>query len=301
MFFEAEPGSAGENASLRTARGLKLRLSTGMSGTVLSSFGDPTTFAAALNDIGDVALVAPGGGPFCAGMTRIVLPRMSLLAAEERQARVAFVTPSDGRAAIMLPCSLGEKPLWNGAPVGDGEMVTICAGARPHWYTRGATRWMAVCLTTDALAARGRILAGPHFCIPPELHRWRPPTRALRTLVDLCRAVVLLTEAHPAMPVDAEAARGVEQELLQMLVECLSAGRPEPEPPARRREAASLARLEDLLHAPAGRRATATALFAALGASEPALRACCRAHLGVGPRLYVRLRRARIEGHNGAT
>ena len=271
-----------------------------MPGTVLSSFGDPAAFAAALNDIGDVVLVAPGGGPFCARMTRIVLPRMSLLAAEERRARVAFVTPPDGRVAIMLPCSPGEPPLWNGAPARDGEMVTIGAGARPHWYTRDAARWMAVCLATDALAAGGRILAGPDFCVPPELHRWRPPTRALRALVGLCRAVVLLTEAHPAMPVDAEAARGVEQELLQMLVECLSAVQPEPEPPARRREAASLARLEDLLHAPVDSRASATALFAAIGASEPALRACCREHLGVGPRLYVSLRRARIEGHNGA-
>jgi hypothetical protein len=233
-------------------------------------------------------------------MTRIVLPRMSLLAAEERQARVAFVTPPDGRVVIMLPSSLGEPPLWNGAPTRNGEMVTIGAGARPHWYTRGAARWMGVCLPTDALAAGGGILAGPDFCLPPELHRWRPPTRALRALVGICRAVVLLTEAHPTVPVDAEAARGVEQELLQMLVECLSVGRPEPEPPARRHEAASLARLEELLHTPAGHRASATALFAALGVSEPKLHACCRAHLGVGPCLYVSLRRAGIAGHNGA-
>lgn len=271
-----------------------------MSGTILSSFGDPDSFAAALNDIGDVALVAPGGGPFCARMTRIVLPRMSLLAAEERQARVAFVTPPDGRVAIMLPCDCGEPPLWNGAPARDGEMVTLGAGARPHWHTRGATRWMAVCLATEALVAGGRVLAGPAFCVPPELHRWRPPTGALRALAGLCRAVVLLTEAHPAMPVDAEAARGVEQELLQMLVACLSAARPEPEPPARRREAELLARLEGLLQAPAARRAGATTLFAALATSEPALRACCRAHLGVGPRRYVSLRRASIERRNGA-
>ena len=271
-----------------------------MPGTVLSSFGDPESFAAALHDIGDVALVASGSGLFCARMTRIVLPRMSLLAAEERQARVAFVTPPDGRVVIMLPCSLGEQPLWNGAPARDGEMVTIGAGARPHWYTRGAARWMAVCLATDALAAGDRVLADPAFCVPPELHRWRPPTRALRALAGLCRTVVLLTEAHPAMPVDAEAARGVEQELLQMLVACLSAARPEPEPPARRREAESLAWLEDLLQAPAGHRTSATALFAAVGAAEPTLRACCRVHLGVGPRRYVSLRRASIERHNGA-
>jgi hypothetical protein len=98
------------------------------------------------------------------------------------------------------------------------------------------------------------------------------------------------------MPVDADAARGLEQELLQTLVECLSSARPEQDPPATQREAILLGCLEDLLLAPASLRASAEALFAALGTSETALRACCRAHLGVDPRLYFVLRRAGLAG-----
>jgi hypothetical protein len=138
------------------------------------------------------------------------------------------------------------------------------------------------------------MLAGTGFRVPPDLQRWRPLRRMLRALLSLCRAVVRLTGIRPAMPVDAAAARGLEQQLLETVVESLSAARPDPDPPATQREAALLGRLEDLLHAPFNHRAGAGALFAALGTSEAPLCAYCRVHLGVGPRLYVNLRRAII-------
>lgn len=263
-----------------------------MTSTALSFFGDPATFATALNALGDVAVVTPARGPFRAQLTSIALPRLSLLAAEERQARVAFVAPPAGRVVIMLPTNNSDPSVWNSAPRQDHELITIGARARPHWWTRGAARWMAVCLSAEVLVASGRILEGAGFHVPQDLRRWRPPHRELRALVRLCGAAIRLAETHPAMPLDAGASRGLEQEVLEMLIECLSAGQPEPDPPARQREVALMERVEGLLREPASRHANANALFAALGCSELALRACFRAHLGIGPRQYIRLRRA---------
>ncbi len=264
-----------------------------MTSTILSNFGDPTAFAAALNDIGNIAIVTRAPAPFRAKLTHIVLPKLSLLAAEENQARIAFICPTAGRIVIMLPSDTGDQAMWNGAPIPQHEMLTIGAGARPHWCTRGAARWIAVCLSAEALAMSGQVLTGKAFRVPQGLRHWFPSRRTLRPLMDLCRAAVKLTEQHPALPLDAGASRGLEQELLEMLVECLETGRPEPDPPLRQQEAALLERLEDLLRDPARQDASPADLFAALGASEPGLRACFRAHLGIGPRMYIQLWRAR--------
>ncbi len=185
------------------------------------------------------------------------------------------------------------------------------AGARrriDHDRPRGAAALAHMrrgALDGDLPAGRGAWRRRPDvgdngFRVPLELRRWRPPRRTLRAMVCLCRAAIRLAQTRPAMAVDAGAARGLEQEVLQALVECLSAARPEPDPPARRREAALLMRLEDMLHAPVSPRSSASGLFASLGASERALRVCCRTHLGVGPRLYISLRRAGIAEQSGA-
>lgn len=264
-----------------------------MTSTILSNFGDPTAFAAALNDIGNIAIVTRDRVPFRAKLTHIVLPKLSLLAAEEIQARVAFIRPTAGRIVIMLPSDPGDQAMWNSAPTRQHEMLSIGAGARPHWCTPGAVRWMAVCLSAEMLAMSGQVLTGRAFRVPQGLRHWFPSRRTLRPLMGLCRAAVKVTGHHPAMPLDAGASRGLEQELLEMLVECLETGRPEPDPPLRQQEAALLERLEYLLQDPARENASPTDLIAALGTSEAALRACCRAHLGIGPRVYIRLWRAR--------
>ena len=96
-----------------------------------------------------------------------------------------------------------------------------------------------------------------------------------------------MAEARAGALADIQAAHGLEQQSLHMLIECLSA-RAEEESATDRHHRDILAQFEGLL---------ATEPFlpivdisAALGVSERSLRDCCKKHLGMGPSSYRRLR-----------
>jgi AraC-like DNA-binding protein len=98
-----------------------------------------------------------------------------------------------------------------------------------------------------------------------------------------------MAEARSGALTDAEAAHGLEQQLIHSLVQCLSAGPAEQETAAGHRHRCILGRFEDLLRADAP--LSMTEICANLGISERLLRACCKEHVGMGPRRYPRLRR----------
>jgi AraC-like DNA-binding protein len=87
---------------------------------------------------------------------------------------------------------------------------------------------------------------------------------------------------------DGEAAHGLEQQVIQALVECLSAGSVYGETEAAHRHRSILARFEDLLEADP--LPGVADMCTALGISERTLRQCCKEHLGMGPGHYRGLR-----------
>jgi AraC-like DNA-binding protein len=98
-----------------------------------------------------------------------------------------------------------------------------------------------------------------------------------------------MAEGRAGALTDAQAAHGLEQQLLHALIECLSTGFTDNETSAARRHRGILARFEDLLQTePFPRMAD---VCAALGISERMLRECCKKHLGMGPNSYRHLHR----------
>jgi AraC-like DNA-binding protein len=86
---------------------------------------------------------------------------------------------------------------------------------------------------------------------------------------------------------DVQAAHGLEQQILDALIECLSEGAQE-ETAAGRRHRHILARFEDLLVAESS--LPVADVCAALGVSDRSLRECCKSQLGMSPSRYRRLR-----------
>jgi AraC-like DNA-binding protein len=106
-------------------------------------------------------------------------------------------------------------------------------------------------------------------------------------LRDLHRAAIRLAEARAGAITDRQAAYGLEQQLLHVLIECLSEGA-EEETATGRHHRDVLARFEDLLAAQPF--LSVPDICAALGVSERTLRMCRQEHLGMGPSSYRRLR-----------
>jgi AraC family ethanolamine operon transcriptional activator len=82
----------------------------------------------------------------------------------------------------------------------------------------------------------------------------------------------------------------MEQEAIETLAECLSAGKVYLETPATRRHQEVMLRFEELLQTRLIQHPGAKELSAAIHVSERLLNKCCKQVLGMSPTSYVRLR-----------
>ena len=167
------------------------------------------------------------------------------------------------------------------------EIVTLGRGEQVYARTDGPCRWGAIQIPGEDLAQYARALSGAEFVVPPAA-RWRPRRAALRQLRHFHGAAVRRVEARSAVLADAEAAHGLEQQIIEALVECLTAGPVEEETRTAARHRAILAQFEDLLQSEP--LLGIADICAALGVSERTLRECCNKHLGMAPNRYRRLR-----------
>jgi AraC-like DNA-binding protein len=268
--------------------GFRSLLRKEMPGSFSSVFGEPEDFQPALKRDGVVGLLITGQGQFRAKLTQIVLHHLRLAAAEEELARIAFIAPPAGAVLVSLPNNKRPSPIWGGIEMPASEMITVGPGQRVHVRTDGPCRWAVIQMPNQDLVHYGRAWGGADFIVPP-VARWRPRPAAILDLRQLYRTAIRMAEAQSAALADAEAAHGLEQQLIQALLECLSTGPAESETPAAKRHRDILARFEELLRAEP--LPETTPISTVLGVSERTLRKCCKKHLGMAPSRYRHLRR----------
>ena len=256
-----------------------------MPGSRVFVFGEAEDFQAALNTDGIAGMLFTGRGQFRARLTQVELERFRLAAAEEAQSRVAFIVVATGRVLVSFPIDRGPSPVWGGIEIRTGEMVTFGPGQRLHALTVGACHWGTIQVPAEQLADYGRAVNGRRLLVPPAV-RWRPPPAARRELRGLHRAAIRMAEARSGAFTDLLGAHGLEQQLLDALIECLSEGG-EEESATSRRHRDILARFEDLLAAEP--LLPLAEICTALGVSERLLRDCCKKYLGMGPSRYRHL------------
>ena len=254
-----------------------------MPGSRASVFGEAEDFKAALSVDGVAGLLVTGRGQFRARLTQVRLDGWRLAAVEEEQPRTAFVAVPAGMVLVSFPLGGGPSPVWGGIELNNGEMITLGAGQRVHARTLGPCRWGAIRVPNQQLADYGRLMNGT---VVPPAARWRPARAAIRQLLSLHRAAIGMAEARAGALTDLQAAYGLEQQLLDAVITCLSGGA-QDETSTSRRHRDILARFEDLLVAEPS--LPLVNICAALGVSDRSLRECCKKHLGMGPSSYRRL------------
>ena len=254
-----------------------------MPGSTLSVFSEADDFQAALKEEGCIDLIVTSRGKFRARLSLITLHRLRLAAGEERQSRVAFVCVPPRVARVTLPIRSDNSLMCSGTATRPGEIVTHSTGHRFHERTNGPCHWGTMWTLTNDLATFGRAMSGGTFALPSGECRWQPTRGALGALIDLHRDAFAATAACPRLPVDDHAARGLEQQLLGALMECL-VGEPRDQATlATRRRAEIMTQFEDVIQMSPAKTPPVAEICAALGVSESTLRLCCHAHLGVGP------------------
>lgn len=255
-------------------------------GAFTAVFGKPEGLQAALSGDGVSALTITGEGQFRARLTRVMLPEIALLAAEEELPRSAFVVVPDDTIMIALPIDHGPWPIWAGIEMDASQILTLGPGERLYMRTRGFCRWGTIRLAASQLSIYYHAIIGEQIAFPP-LAYWRPPRAALRRLLHLHRAAVHAAEVRSRALVDVAAAHGLEQQVIHALIECL-AKMPDQETPADCRHRDVLARFEAVLSTEKLPRISE--ICTTLGVSAATLRACCHKHLGMNPGRYLHLR-----------
>jgi AraC-like DNA-binding protein len=260
-----------------------------MPGSTTSVFGEPDDFQAALHKDGNVSLLITAHGRFLARLTEVKLYCIRLVAVEEHLPRIGFFAVPPDMVLMSFPIGDRPPPIWGGMRPTNGAIMTFGPDHRVHVRTHGPCRWGAIWLPADVLAGQFHKLTENALTIP-AVAQWRPPYSAGRRLLRLHAAAIRAAEVRPETIVDAEAAHGMEQQLIDVLVECLSAGTSDEKIKTRDRDQGVAMRFEALLQTKHDRSLGAEELADALGISARLLRTCCAENLGMNPTSYIRLR-----------
>jgi AraC-like DNA-binding protein len=254
-----------------------------------SVFSDPDDFRAALHKEGNVSLHITAHGRFLARFTKLELYCVRLAAVEENLPRIGFLAVPPDMVLVSFPIGDRPPPIWGGIQLRNGAIMTIGRDHPVHVRTHGPCRWGAIWLPAAILAKHFHELTENALAIPPVAQLWRPPLATGRRLLQLHAAAIRAAEVRPETIVDAEAAHGMEQQLIDVLVECLAAGPSDEKIQTGHRDQGIAIRFEALLQTKQDRSVRAEELAAALGISARLLRTCCAENLGMSPMSYIRL------------
>jgi AraC-like DNA-binding protein len=118
-----------------------------------------------------------------------------------------------------------------------------------------------------------------------------PPSQALDRLRRLHASAILLADQAPELIANADTSGGLEAELIESFVACVSAPPSAESTLAWRQHTAIMKRFRAAVEENTGKPLYLPELCAAIGASDRTLRLCCQESLGMGPKRYLFLRR----------
>ena len=257
------------------------------------AFTDPYQYQAAIR-AAEVEIFPTIAGEFRAELTQVNLGQLWMQRAHESLPRVYLGAVNCDRAAIGFLTEAHQPPFQHcGMDVSFGEIIVN--NSQPmHRRTEGACAWGSMSLTPDDLAAAGETITGRELTVPSITHLVRPSPALMSRLLELHETVGQLAETKPEMLAIPQVAEAFEQELIHVMVRCLTEGAPAEMSISGRKHSAIIARFEEFLAGNNLRPVYLAEICAVTGASERMLRVCCQEHLGMGPIRYLWLRRMHL-------
>ena len=157
----------------------------------------------------------------------------------------------------------------------------------------GLARGAAMSLPVEEWA-RLAILGGCGLAPPKDPVTVTSAPGAMAKLQRLHAAAGALAEYTPEIISHPEAARSLEQALIEALVECLGEADPGEDRMAQRRHSLIMRRFRRAVEENPDRVLYVPELASAIGVSNSTLRICCQEQLGMSPKRYLILRRMHL-------
>lgn len=226
-----------------------------------------------------------------ARLTRLSLANLWLFDLESELPTVGCARIPDGVLMVALS-TRGSLPLrWGGISAEPRDLVTIGPAQFVHFRTEAACRFGAIWLPAAKFAVLATAVTGRAIPLPPLVGRWHPPPGASGRLRRLYSAAIRISRAQKGRVAGAEAAHGLEQQLIHAVADCLCGEPATTAMPKLRQSQGLMSRFEEVVRRETGARPGVSALCEELGISQGALRQYCKQFLGMGPGSYIRLHR----------
>jgi AraC-like DNA-binding protein len=232
-----------------------------------------------------------GRGVFAAKAIRVDLHQLGMQRIEVSHASVGHGQQSAERAAILFSTS---GVTWKGTELATTD-VGLVGHDQPYWYTMaGPAQWGSMSLPVEEMASISVAMIGRDLSLPRDGLTMTAPATSHARLLRLHAGAMHLAEHAPDIIRHPEAARGLEQAMIEAMLDCIAGPSAYTASQAWDKQSAILKRFRTALEANVGQPVYIPEICQSIGVSERALRAHCHDHLGVSPKQYLLLRRLNL-------
>jgi len=264
-----------------------------MPSSAVRTYSDPEDYVSGIRQ-GTYELTVTERGRFTAKLIRIDLHRLWMQRFFDNLPRVSHIAGWGGRAVISFRTQPGPSLVRSGVEMQPDHLFRLSDGRSFYQRSSGFACYGCMSLPIADMVSVGAAIAGCDLTPPGDTLIVIPPPSALARLQRLHAAAAHLAEEAPEIIANPDAARGLEQALIEAMVECLSAGEPNGDRVAWRHHAMILRRFRRAVEETPDEPLYIPELCAAIGVSDRTLRVCCQEQLGMSPKHYLLLRRMHL-------
>jgi AraC-like DNA-binding protein len=212
----------------------------------------------------------------------------------ENLARIYHVDGWGGRAIILFRTQSGPSLLHNGLELQPSDIVRFSTGQSYYQRSSGLAGFAGMSLSLEDVASVGTTMAGRDLTPPRDTLIFTPASSAMTKLQRLHAATAHLAETAPEIIANPDAAYGLEQALVEAMIDCLNHSGAREDSVAQRQHELIMRRFRRVVEENPDQPLYVPELCKVVGVSERTLRVCCQEQLGLGPKRYLLLRRLHL-------
>jgi AraC-like DNA-binding protein len=261
--------------------------------SAVRTFSDPDDYAASIRS-GSTEVTVVGSGQFTAKLISLGLHRLFIHRYSETLPRIVHTAFDPTRASFVFRTRPGPSLLGSGVEMLPSDIRRNGRGEEAFQKSSGPVSFAGMSLPVEDWVRLAATLSGCDLASPTDPMIVTPAPRAMAKLQRLHAAAGALAEYTPEIITYPEAAHGLEQALIEALVECLGEAKVGEDRTARRRHSLIMRRFRGAIEENPDRVLYIPELAAAIGVSNSTLRICCQEQLGMSPNRYLILRRMHL-------
>ena len=260
-----------------------------MPGSTILRLTDPYEYQTAVGHRADQRSIITAAGSYRSELTLVNLHRLGVQHGRVSLPRIVRGVINENLCSIAF--SSAARVTVNGIQVPESYIIFGCPGAETVMSASADDAWGGLTLSPETLVAASQALIGYEITLPKAAQLVCTPPPLMARLHNLHKAATQLAATAPDILAHPEVARAIEQELLRVLIACLTDSTIKRTNPNRQRV---MHRFHQMVEANQDESLYIAEICAAIGVPERTLHHACKDYLRMSPHRYLRLRRMNL-------